>query len=77
MEVLLNSGTPATRALMAGAVTTAALWYIKPEDFFDRSTGLPRRATWATSRPDQLSRATPVPWYLAVAAVAIAVDLFV
>lgn len=68
--------TPAQRALIAAAITTAALFYVKPDAFFRPDTGRPRVAAW-TARPDQMSRATYMPWYMLVLGVALAVDIFV
>lgn len=67
--------TPAMRAILASAVTAAALFAIKPISFFDE-LGRPREARWL-ARADRATRAAPVPWWLAVAAVGVAVDLFV
>lgn len=75
-DLLTIPVTPAMRGLAAGALTAAALWSVKPEAFFRRDTGEPRLATWAVARPDQYGRATPLPWYAAVAAVALGVALF-
>lgn len=67
--------TPAQRAIIAAALTTAALFYLKPDAFFRADTGRPRVAAW-TARADQMARATYLPWYMLVLGVALAVDLF-
>lgn len=67
--------TPAMRGIVAGSLTSLALWQLKPAAFFRRD-GEPRIATWAVARPDQLSASTNVPWYLVTAAVALAVALY-
>jgi len=68
--------TPAVRALLAAGATAAALYAVKPVAFFDPA-GRPRLAKWAVSRPDQVSEAVAVPWWLAAVGVGLAVDLFV
>lgn len=75
MESLLLAGTPAARAIVAGILTTALLFYIRPEPVF-RADGTPRIARFI-ARPDQLAQSTAYPWWLIVLAVVVAVDLFV
>lgn len=67
--------TPAQRGLIAAALTTAFLFYAKPDAFFRPDNGRPRVAAW-TARHDQLARATYMPWYIFVIGVGLAVDLF-
>lgn len=78
MDLLAAIGiqTPLQRGIIAAAFTSGLLWHFKPYAFFREDTGQPRIASWANRRPDLLAYTTPVPWWAAVIAVGVAVDLF-
>lgn len=69
------TNTPAKRALLSAAVVTLALWYFKPSFFFDDITKEPFVRT-VTEADKTQCKTTKLPWYIFVAGIAVAVDLF-
>lgn len=57
--------------LAAGVLTTAGLWYFRPDFAFDKETGQVR--PWSLLAPDEAEQtgpgATRVPWYVVSASV--------
>lgn len=68
--------TPASRGLIAASLVTAALWTLRPPSMFRESDGQPRMWNIAAVKERHAYEATPVPWYLFVAASGLAVTLF-
>lgn len=63
-------------ALVGGALTTGALWALKPEFAFDKQTGRPRPWTLFSDETAEVEP-TNVPWYVVVGGVTYTLNLIV